>query len=77
VPPPLRSILFHWTPLLVVDVTNQGQWQRHEGIQGVVVRGVEEEEDSAIVLVHQVLIQPGVEDGGKRSGMALVGLRGS
>jgi hypothetical protein len=30
----------------------------------------------AVVLIHQVLIQPGVDDGGKRSVMMLVGLSG-
>jgi hypothetical protein len=30
----------------------------------------------ALVLIRQVLIQPGVDDGGKRSGVTLVGLRG-
>ncbi len=43
----------------------------------MVVRGVEEEEDGAAVIVRQVLIQPRVDDGGKRSGVTLVELRGS
>ncbi len=30
----------------------------------------------AVVLIRQVLIQPGVDDGGKRSGVTWVGLRG-
>jgi hypothetical protein len=30
----------------------------------------------AVVLIHQVLIQPGVDNGGKRSSVMLVGLRG-
>ncbi len=30
----------------------------------------------AILLIHQVLIQPRVDDGGKRSSVMLVGLRG-
>jgi hypothetical protein len=34
---------------------------------------VEEEEISTIVLICQVLIHPRVDDGGKRSGMTLVG----
>ncbi len=38
---------------------------------------MEEEDVRAIVLTHQVLIQPGVDDGGKRSGVTLVGLCGS
>ncbi len=42
----------------------------------MVVCGVEEE-DGTIALVHQVPIHPGVDDGGKRSGVTLVGLRGS
>jgi hypothetical protein len=36
----------------------------------------EEEEVCAVVLIPQVLIQPGVDDGGKRSSVTLVGLRG-
>ncbi len=42
----------------------------------MVVRMVEEEEVCAVVLIHQVLIQLGVDDGGKRSSKMLVGLRG-
>jgi hypothetical protein len=40
---------------------------------------VEEEEVSAVVLVCQAPIHPGVgvDEGGKRSGVALVGLHGS
>jgi hypothetical protein len=41
--PPLRSVLSHWMPLVVNDVTNRGWWWRHEGVWGVVVCGVEEE----------------------------------
>ncbi len=37
---------------------------------------VEEEEVHAVVLIHQVLIQLGVDNGGKRSSVMLVGLRG-
>ncbi len=37
---------------------------------------VEEEEVRNFVLICQVLIQPGVDDGGKRSSVTLVGLRG-
>jgi hypothetical protein len=43
----------------------------------VVVHVVEEKEVRAIVLFRQVPIHPGVEDGGKRSGVTLVGLLGS
>ncbi len=43
----------------------------------MVIRMVEEEEVSAIVLVCQVPIHPGLDDGGKRSGVILVGLHGS
>jgi hypothetical protein len=42
----------------------------------VVVRVVEEEEVHAVVLIRQVLIQLGVDDGGKRSSVMLMGLRG-
>jgi hypothetical protein len=38
---------------------------------------VEEEEFGAVVLVGQVLSHPGVDDGGKRSGVTSVGLCGS
>ena len=37
---------------------------------------VEEEEVPAVVLICQALIQLGVDDGGKRSSVTLVGLRG-
>jgi hypothetical protein len=37
---------------------------------------VEEAEVRAVVLICQVLIQPGVDKGGKRSSVTLVGLRG-
>jgi hypothetical protein len=40
---------------------------RHEGVWGVVVRVVEEEEIHAVALIRQVLIQLGVDNGGKRS----------
>jgi hypothetical protein len=40
------------------------------------VRVVEEDEVGAVALVRQVLILPGVDDGGKRSSLTLVGLRG-
>ncbi len=42
----------------------------------MVVRVVEDEEVPHIVLIHQALIQHGVDDGGKRSNMMLVGFRG-
>ncbi len=74
---PLRSIPSRQTPLIIVDVADRGQWRRHEGVRGVVICMVEKEEVGAVVLVHQVPIHPGVDDGGKRSGVALVGLRGS
>ncbi len=44
-----------------------------EGISGVVVHVGEEEEVRTIVLICQVLIQPKVDNGGKRIGMTLVG----
>jgi hypothetical protein len=75
--PPLRSVLSRRMPLVVVDVADHGQRRRHEGVWGVVVRVVEEEEVGAIVLVRQVPIHPGVDDGGKRRGVTLVGLCGS
>jgi hypothetical protein len=40
------------------------------------VHVVEEEEVRAVVLIHQVLIQLGVDNGGKRSSVTLVGLCG-
>ncbi len=43
----------------------------------MVIHVVEEEEDGTIVLICQVPIQPGVDDGGKRSGVTFVGLTGS
>ncbi len=43
---------------------------------GVVVRVVDEEEFGAVVLIRQVPIHPRVDDGGKRSGVMLVGLLG-
>jgi hypothetical protein len=64
-------------PLVVKDVANHGQWWQHKGIWGVVISMVEEEEVGAIILVCQVPIHPGVDDGGKRSSMTPVGLRGS
>ncbi len=42
----------------------------------VVVRVVEEEKVRAVVLICQVLIQLRVDNGGKRSSMTLVRLRG-
>ncbi len=42
----------------------------------MVIRMVEEEEVRTVVLIHQVLIQLGVDNGGKRSSVTLVGLRG-
>ena len=43
----------------------------------MVIHVAEEEEVSTVILVCQVPIHPGVDDGGKRSGVALVGLCGS
>ncbi len=40
---------------------------RHEGVWGVVARVVEEKEICAVALIRQVLIQLGVDNGGKRS----------
>ncbi len=65
-PPPVRSVLSCRMPLVIGDVANHGQRQQHEGIWGIVVRMVEDEEVRAIVLIRQVLIQPGMDDGGKR-----------
>ncbi len=48
-----------------------------QGLRGVIVRVVEEEGVGTIVLIFRVLIHPGMDDGGKRSGVALVRLRGS
>ncbi len=42
----------------------------------MVIRMVEEEEVSAVVLVCQVPIHPGIDNGGKRSSVMLVGLLG-
>jgi hypothetical protein len=64
-------------PLIVVNVSERGQRQWHEGIRSVGVRVVEEDEVGAVALVCQVPIHPGVDNGGKRSGVTLVGLRGS
>ncbi len=75
-PPPLRPILPHRTPLIVNDVVDRGQRQRHKGVRGVVVRAVKEEEVRAVVLGRQVSNQPGVDNRGKRSNAMLVGLRG-
>ncbi len=73
---PLSSILSCRTPLVIDNVVDHCQWCQHEGVRGIVVRAVKEEEVRAIVLHHQVLIQPRVDDGGRRSGTTLVGLRG-
>ncbi len=53
-PPPLRSVPFlrmplvvvpsRQTPLVIVDVADRGQRRRHEGVRGVVIHVVEEEE---------------------------------
>jgi hypothetical protein len=76
-PPPLWSVLSCRMLLVIVNVPNRGQRRRHRGVWGVVILVVEEEEVSAVVLVCQVLIQLGVDDGGKRSSVRLVGLLGS
>ncbi len=75
-PDPLRSIPSRRMPLVIVDVADRGWRRRHEGVRGVVVHVVEEEEVRAVVLICQVRIQPGVDNGGKRSGVTSVGLRG-
>ncbi len=75
-PSPLRSISSCQTPLIVDDVINRGQRWQHQGVWGVVIRTVEEEEVRTIVLGHQVWIQPGVDNEGRRSSATLVGLRG-
>ncbi len=72
-PPPLRSILSRWMPLVdVVDVAGRGRQRRHEGIWGLVICMVEEEEIHTVVFDCHVTIQPGVDNGGKRSGATLV-----
>ncbi len=76
-PPPLRSILSRRMPLVVGDVSDRGRRQRHKGIWGVGILVVEEDKVGAIALICQVPIHPGVNDGGKRSGLTLVKLRGS
>ncbi len=43
----------------------------------MVICVVEEEEVGTVVLIRQVPIHPGEEDGGKGRGVMLVGLRGS
>ncbi len=48
----------------------------YKGVRGVVICVVEEEEVRTVLLICQVLIQLGVGDGGKRSSVTLVGLRG-
>jgi hypothetical protein len=62
-PPPLRSIPSRRMLFVIVNVTNRGQRWWHGGIRGVVIHKVEEEEVSAVVLVCQVPIQPGVDNG--------------
>jgi hypothetical protein len=47
-----------------------------EGVWGVVLPVVEEDEVRTIVFDCQVTIQPGVDDGGKRSSVTSVRLRG-
>ncbi len=76
-PPPLRSIPSCRMSLVVIDVSDRGRQRRHGGIRGVGVRVVEEDEVGTIAIVHQVPIHPGVDNGGKRSSMMLVGLGGS
>jgi hypothetical protein len=74
--PPLQSFPSRRTPLVVVDVSDHSRWWQHKGFWGVGVRVVEEDEVGAIALVCQVPILPEVDDGGKRSGVTLVGLCG-
>jgi hypothetical protein len=56
-PPPLWSIPSHRMPLIdIVDVAGRGQRRWNEGVQGVVVCVVEEEEIRTIVFDCQVTI---------------------
>jgi hypothetical protein len=75
--PSLQPIQSRRMPLVdIVDVTNHGRRRWHEGIWGMVVRTVEEEQVRTVVFDHQVTIRPGLDDGGKRSGVTLVRLCG-
>ncbi len=60
--------------LVFLRMLSRLQSARHEGVWGMVVCMVEEEKVRAVVLIRQVLIQLGVDNGGKRSSMTLVGL---
>jgi hypothetical protein len=57
VPPPLWSIPSLQTPLvnLIIVIDHSQRWW-HEGVWGVVLHTMEEEEVCTIVLGHQVLI---------------------
>ncbi len=72
-PTPIQSVPSRQTPLVVINVANHGRRQRLESVWGMVVHVGEEEEVHAPVLIHQVLIQLGVDEGGKRSSVTLVG----
>ncbi len=60
----------------VINIVNHGQRRRHEGIWGVVICAMEEEEVCTVVLGCQLLIQSGVDDGERRSCTTLVGICG-
>ncbi len=70
------SIPLRQMPLVVVNVAIRGKQRRHKDLRGMVVCLVKEEEVCAVVLICQVLIQPGVDNGGKRSSVMLMGLCG-
>jgi hypothetical protein len=66
-PPQLQTVPSRWMPLVhIANVANSGRRRRHEGIRSVVIRAVEEEEVRTVVFDCQVMIQPGVDDRGKR-----------
>jgi hypothetical protein len=75
-PPPFWLIPSCRMPLVITNVANGGRKWQHKGVWGMVVRMVEEEEVGAVALVCQVPIYPGVDNGGKRSSVMLVGLHG-
>jgi hypothetical protein len=60
-------------PLVVVNVANRNDGGGTRAFGACSYAGWRRKV-CAIVLICQVLIQPGVDDGGKRSGVTLVGL---
>jgi hypothetical protein len=73
--PPLRSVPSHLTPLFVVNVATAVDGGGTRAFGAWSYAGWRRK-FRAIVLICQVLIQPGVDNGGKRSSVTLVGLRG-